>query len=132
MSCIVPFCWSTLERHPERLAASPALDDTLSAAEAPSLTGNVHESAGLFSTLDALLGVSLEQALDTVPLAEPVVRALVHVEGDLGRRLRCVQDYESGRWDALGPSGLSNQQLRDAYVAALAWADATTGLVAAE
>jgi c-di-GMP phosphodiesterase len=85
--------------------------------------------AGLFSTLDALLGVSLEQALDTVPLADPVVRALVHGEGDLGRRLRCVQDYESGRWDALREYELSNQQLRDAYLDALAWAEGTTGIL---
>jgi c-di-GMP phosphodiesterase len=87
---------------------------------------------GLFSTLDALLGVPLNEALHTVTLAEPLVRALLHGEGDLGRTLRCVQDYESGRWDALGRSGLSNQQLRDAYVGALAWTDATTGLVAAD
>jgi EAL and modified HD-GYP domain-containing signal transduction protein len=85
---------------------------------------------GLFSTLDALLGLSLEQALDTVPLADPVVRALVHGEGDLGRRLRCVQAYESGRWDALGEYELSNQQLRDAYLDALAWAEGTTGILA--
>jgi EAL and modified HD-GYP domain-containing signal transduction protein len=84
---------------------------------------------GLFSTLDALLGVSLDEALHTVTLAEPVVRALLHGEGDLGRTLRWVQDYESGKWDALAGSAFSNQQLRDAYVGALAWADGTAGLV---
>ena len=85
---------------------------------------------GLFSTLDALLGVPLEEALDQIPLAEPVVRAVLNSEGDLGRRLRCVQDYESGRWDALGGYGLSSQQLLDAYLAAIAWADGTTGVLA--
>jgi c-di-GMP-related signal transduction protein len=72
----------------------------------------------------------LEEALDKVPLAEPVVRAVLNSEGDLGRRLRCVRDYESGRWDALGGYGLSNQQPLDAYLAAIAWADGTTGVLA--
>jgi c-di-GMP phosphodiesterase len=84
---------------------------------------------GLFSTLDALLGVPLEEAFDKVPLAEPVVRAVLNSEGDLGRRLCCVQDYESGRWDALGGYGFRNQQLLDAYLAATAWADGTTGVL---
>jgi c-di-GMP phosphodiesterase len=85
---------------------------------------------GLFSTLDALLGVPLEEALDKVALAEPVVRAVLNSEGDLGRRLRCVEDYESGRWGALGGHGLSDQQLLDAYLAAIAWAGGTTAVLA--
>jgi EAL and modified HD-GYP domain-containing signal transduction protein len=99
------------------------------------IAGGVRETGpyfmtGLFSTLDALLGVSLEEALDTVPLADPVVRALLHGEGDLARKLRCVQDYESGKWDALGGYGLSNQQLLTAYIDALEWADGATGFLA--
>lgn len=85
---------------------------------------------GLLSTLDALLGLPQKEALDQIPLAEPVVRAVLNSEGDLGRRLRWVQDYESGRWDALRQSGLSNQQLLEAYLAAIAWADGTAGALA--
>jgi hypothetical protein len=58
------------------------------------------------------------------------VRAALNSEGDLGRISRCVQDYESGRWDALGGYGLSDQQLVHAYIAAVTWADGATGILA--
>jgi EAL and modified HD-GYP domain-containing signal transduction protein len=84
---------------------------------------------GLFSRLDSLLGVPLEEALGTVNLADGVVRALLHGEGDLGRTLLCVEDYESGRWDGLNAYGWDSQQVRDAYLGALAWADGNTSLL---
>lgn len=85
---------------------------------------------GLFSTFDSLLGEPLEEALSTVTLSDPVLRALLHREGSLGNTLRCVVSYEAGKWDALNAQGLSNQQVRDAYLDALAWADGTTSLLA--
>lgn len=102
----------------ERLARAAGVRDTGS-----------YFMTGLFSRLDSLLGVPLDEALGTVNLADCVVRALLYGEGDLGRTLRCVEDYESGRWDGLSAHGWDSQQVRDAYLGALAWADGNTSLL---
>ena len=73
---------------------------------------------------------ALEQLVARDAGADPVVRALLHGEGDLARKLRCVQDYEAGGWDALGGYGLSNEQLLTAYIDALEWADGATSFLA--
>jgi EAL and modified HD-GYP domain-containing signal transduction protein len=86
-------------------------------------------SVGLLSVADALLGVPMEQALDGLPLAEPVVAALLRREGPDGAALTAVLDFEWGT-APLATSG-APAGLQEAYAEALAWSLQATGSAAA-
>lgn len=60
-----------------------------------------HFIVGLLSRLDALMDISMDELMQQVPLSQDVKAALVRREGDLGRILNEVDNYESGRFDAL-------------------------------
>lgn len=76
---------------------------------------------GLFSNLDALLGVPLAEILKALPLAEEVQAGLSH-QGPLGEILSCTLNYE--RWQLAGAccSGLSLTTIGRIYLDSLAWA----------
>ncbi|MCW3003507.1 MAG: hypothetical protein JWQ20_2805 [Conexibacter sp.] len=73
-------------------------------------------SVGLLSVADALLGVPMDEALADLPLAEPVIDALLHRQGPDGVALTAVLDFEWGPTPGRGPAGL-----REAYAEALSW-----------
>ena len=83
--------------------------------------------AGLFSTLDAMMDTSLEEALTDVPVGPAVRAALVGRQGPLGRLLATVIAYERGDWEALAAADWDLALLADTYVAALSWAEALAG-----
>jgi len=80
---------------------------------------------GMFSLLDRLLGVPMEQVLEQVPLPEAVQQALLSREGVYGPFLALAEACESAeggaqeRADALF---LNARQVNQAHLAALAWA----------
>jgi len=51
---------------------------------------------GLFSRLDALLGIPLHSALEELPIGDDVKRALLDGSGELGKVLNMVIDYCEG------------------------------------
>ncbi|OLS03204.1 EAL and HDOD domain-containing protein [Tissierella creatinophila] len=53
----------------------------------------------LFSTLDAILDQSMEEALDGISLTEDIREALIHRKGELSPLLELVYSYEKGDWD---------------------------------
>lgn len=55
----------------------------------------------LFSTLDAILDLSMEKALDGIALSEDVKKALISQEGELNLILQLVYCYERGRWESV-------------------------------
>jgi EAL and modified HD-GYP domain-containing signal transduction protein len=77
---------------------------------------------GLFSVLDALLDSPLPQVLAALPLADEIVRALLHHEGVWGATLHCALAYERGNWDAVNALGLDAGTITNAYLQAIAWA----------
>jgi EAL and modified HD-GYP domain-containing signal transduction protein len=77
---------------------------------------------GLFSTLDAILAMSLEAALSQLPLAEKVRAALLAREGILGEVLDCVVAFERGDWDAVLQARLDRSAIQQSYLDAIAWA----------
>jgi c-di-GMP phosphodiesterase len=83
-------------------------------------------SVGLLSVADALLGVTMEDALQGLPLVDAVIDALLHREGADGAALTAVLDYEWG----MGPVGDpgSHDPLGEAYAEALTWSLQTTAL----
>jgi EAL and modified HD-GYP domain-containing signal transduction protein len=81
---------------------------------------DVFYTVGLFSVLDALLDVSIETALEALPLSEEVHDAVVARTGIMGRTLAGVIAYEQGDWDNARCPGVDDAALaaifRDAVV----------------
>lgn len=81
--------------------------------------------AGMFSLLDRLLGVPMEEVLDNIHLSEPVMQALLTRDGMYGPFLRLA---EAGECDN-GPIAefaealfISPAEVNKAHTAALVWA----------
>lgn len=85
---------------------------------------------GIFSLLDAMLGMPMESALHLITVPEPVAQALLAHEGPLGALLRLAQACEHSddtEFDhAASALGLSSSQINGAHLQALAWADHVT------
>jgi EAL and modified HD-GYP domain-containing signal transduction protein len=81
---------------------------------------------GLFSLMDALLRVPMEQLLERVNLAEEVKTALLKREGPYAVWLQMAEAYEAGRWEemsALAASvAISPFDLPEIYLESLSWA----------
>ncbi len=86
---------------------------------------------GLFSLLNALLGIPTRKVVEELPLAPAVVRALIAGEGELGSALQCTRAYERGVWDHAVYADLAPHLIRAAYVDALFWAEQSRALLAA-
>jgi len=84
---------------------------------------------GLFSVIDALVAQPLEEAIARLPLAMPIIQALLQDEGDMGAALACVRNYERGDWNGVTYGGLDTGQIRSAYLQALRWAEEGRELV---
>jgi len=84
-----------------------------------------HFTVGLFSTLDAMMDQPLEALVPALPLTDEVSAALLQHRGPLGETLDQVLDYERGLWHRLAGAGLAPQAMREAYLSAVRWADAT-------
>ena len=82
---------------------------------------------GAFSLLDAILGMPMEQALNSIALPQAVVDALLHHRGVYAPFLDLVLACETGDDDAFARHAealhLSNHQVNWAHLQALAWAD---------
>lgn len=82
---------------------------------------------GVFSLLDAMLGIPIEKALESVALPEPVVEALLHNTGVFAPFLELAKACESGDDAAFAHNiellHLSGHQVNMAHLQALAWAD---------
>lgn len=55
---------------------------------------------GLLSTIDALLDMPMDKALEQIPLSEDLKAALLDKPGQLRDLLELVKDYEAGDWDS--------------------------------
>jgi EAL and modified HD-GYP domain-containing signal transduction protein len=82
---------------------------------------------GVFSLLDTMLGVSMETALATVSLPDPVTQALLHHTGPLAPFLELTVACETGDDATFARAatqlGLNNNQVNWAHVQALIWAE---------
>ncbi|MFZ0255588.1 MAG: HDOD domain-containing protein [Gammaproteobacteria bacterium] len=78
-------------------------------------------TVGLFSLLDALLGIPIPDVLQQLPLAEDVNVAIRDHSGALGAALHCVIAYEQGNWHEISFRGISSAVIKDAYARAVRW-----------
>lgn len=86
---------------------------------------------GLFSLLNAMLGLPTRKVVEELPLTPAVVQALVAGEGPLGAALQCTRAYERGVWDHAVYADLAPHLIRAAYVDALFWAEQARAVLAA-
>lgn len=82
---------------------------------------------GIFSLLDAMLGLPMEQALESISLSANVTDALLHRKGMFAPFLELTLACESADDDAFARAAtqlhLSNHQVNWAHLQALAWAE---------
>lgn len=80
---------------------------------------------GLFSLLDALSGMPMEDLLAAIALAPALQEALVARTGPYAGALRLTEAYEQGAWGDVArdatSSGLDAAQVSALYVQSLAW-----------
>lgn len=84
---------------------------------------------GLFSLLNAMVGMPTQKIVEELPLSPAVSRALVAGEGDLGKALKCTRAYERAAWDHVTYGDLPPALIRAAYVDALFWAEQARSLL---
>jgi c-di-GMP phosphodiesterase len=84
---------------------------------------------GLFSLLNAIVGMPTQKIIEELPLAAAVSRALIAGEGELGKALQCTRAYERAAWDQVAYADLSPALIRAAYVDALFWAEQARSLL---
>lgn len=81
---------------------------------------------GLFSLLDALLRVPLNEILERLDLASEIKRALVARSGPFASVLALIEAWEQGRWDVVNAesasSGVDPRLLGDMYLTSVEWA----------
>jgi EAL and modified HD-GYP domain-containing signal transduction protein len=82
-----------------------------------------HFTAGLFSVLEVLMDLPMEEIAESLPLDADLLDALLRGEGPYGAVLACTLAYERGDWDDPACRLVSPDDLREAYVSAVAWAD---------
>lgn len=80
-------------------------------------------AAGLFSTLDALLDLPMDQVLSQLPLAEDLRVALLESTGAMGAAIECVVAYERGEWDRVRFGDLTRSDIRAAFLEAVSWVE---------
>jgi len=87
------------------------------------MNSDVAFTVGLFSTLDAMLDLPMDEVLDTLGLADELTGALGQEhEGSLGEVLQCVLAYERGEWDRARYRSLPPSEIRLCYLDAIEWA----------
>ena len=80
-------------------------------------------TVGMFSVINRLLGLPMREALETLPLADDIVAALLRGEGADGRSLRTVLAWELGDFSAAEAIPGGAERVGRAYRDAVAWAD---------
>ncbi|MCE5249009.1 HDOD domain-containing protein [bacterium] len=83
-------------------------------------------TVGLFSVLDALLDVPMEDVLKSLPLTAEISGALLHHEGHFGAILNCVIAYENNDWENTQCPGIPPERIREAYLKSIEWANAVS------
>ena len=77
---------------------------------------------GILSSLDSILDVPLEEALQQLPLADDIVSAILNKEGAAGEALACTLNYEQWNLQGMQFKNLEQTQISEAYFRSIKWA----------
>lgn len=87
---------------------------------------------GMFSLMDVLLGRSLEEILEDIPLSETVKKALSGCPNRYKAIFDLAVGYERGNWersiDSAAAAGVDAEAIPAVYAAAIQWADVISEL----
>ncbi len=87
--------------------------------------------AGMFSTLGELLNISLDEAVNGLPIAEEIKAGLCGEDNDYGRLIALCRHYENGEWNKMnecaGMLGLKEENICENYLAAVNYVDKALG-----
>ncbi len=78
---------------------------------------------GLFSALDAMMDLPLEDLLEDLPLADELKSALTQRDGIYGQALNCVTAMEANNYNGIEFMDLGLTDLSKIYLDAIFWAD---------
>jgi EAL and modified HD-GYP domain-containing signal transduction protein len=87
-------------------------------------------TVGLFSIVDAIAHAPLVQVIEALPLTEGARDALLHHSGPMGDALAAAIAYERGELETVAQRA-PGAPVSDLYLSAVAWADATAGVLRA-
>ncbi len=80
---------------------------------------------GLFSVLDIMLDEPIEVALSRIRLSPPIINAILHKSGDLGKVFTFMQEYENASWQEVSRlmilENLDMDAVYEAYLNSLRW-----------
>jgi len=85
-------------------------------------------TVGLFSVVDAIAQAPLSQLIDALPLSNEALEALLEQRGPMGDALAATIAYEHGDLQTVAER-LPGVPVSDLYLSAVAWADATCGVL---
>lgn len=85
---------------------------------------------GLFSQIDAIMDIQMNELIEKLPFSECIRKALVSNTGEMADFLNLVRAYEVGNWEAVSRSagviGMDNDRIPSLYWDAVVWADTLT------
>lgn len=85
---------------------------------------------GLFSQIDAIMDVQMNELIKKLPFSEGIRKALVSNTGEMADFLNLVRAYEVGDWEAVSRSagviGMDHDRIPMLYWNAVVWADTLT------
>ncbi|MDX9739803.1 MAG: HDOD domain-containing protein [Gammaproteobacteria bacterium] len=84
---------------------------------------------GLFSTLDAIMDLPMEDVLTSLPLSSEITDALLHHAGPFAHALDITLSHERGDWDALEREDAIGDVISTIYLEALEWVERITPTV---
>lgn len=93
--------------------------------ELANLSGNnsdVFFLIGILSHLDSLLDTRLDEALSQLPLADDIVYAILHKQGQGGAALKCVISYEQWDISLIAFKSIDQSLIGNAYIKSISWA----------
>ncbi len=77
---------------------------------------------GILSSLDSILDISREEAMEQLPLSDHIKDAILHHQGLGGEALSCVLNYELGNFDDITFSNTSRSAIGRTYIESISWA----------
>jgi EAL and modified HD-GYP domain-containing signal transduction protein len=83
---------------------------------------NIYFTAGLFSTLDALLDRNMEELIKEMNLSVELHDAVLLNTGQIGEVLKNAIAYCSNQWDGLSDSAIPIAEWRRVYLESFVWA----------
>ena len=81
---------------------------------------------GILSSLDIILDISLEEAIEQLPLNDRIKNAIIYREGLGGEALNCVLNYEFGNFNKIAFNDIPLFAIKNAYIESVNWVQNVT------